>query len=227
MENYQRAIYKRLIAIKELNARITEIEIECPEVLDDDNVPTPAPTPEPTPAPTPEQIRVKVMGTCYAKVATGCAAMEEFYGWDASPIGNTTPWLSVGQITQEECSESGIMGAQVGADCSGEAVEFSWSDNGTQPGTAKCMVHVPTGCNSGLVEVWEDYGNDEVWPNNKDYGWLPMWGYSANWNPDAHTFDMGWNGNVEDCSGATAVERSAGFNKFCTRDDIEVKLWYF
>jgi len=33
MENYQRAIYKRLIAIKELRARITEIEIECPEVL--------------------------------------------------------------------------------------------------------------------------------------------------------------------------------------------------
>jgi len=34
MENYQRAVYKRLIAIKELNARITEIEVECPEVLD-------------------------------------------------------------------------------------------------------------------------------------------------------------------------------------------------
>jgi len=60
MENFQRAIYKRRIAIKELNARITEIEVECPEVIDVD-----VQILETTPDLGPD-------GVCWVKMPTGC-----------------------------------------------------------------------------------------------------------------------------------------------------------
>jgi len=88
MENYQRAIYKRLIAIKELEARVKEIEVECWEELE---IPNPLVEPAPVVEEEPE------IGKCYMKFSEGCAAHsgEEYKDWVFMP-GRSTPWMLYG-----------------------------------------------------------------------------------------------------------------------------------
>jgi len=75
-----------------------------------------------------------------------------------------------------------------------------------------------------MLEVWEFYGKNEVFPNEKNYGWLNMWDYSAVRDDEARAYQYGWKGTNDDCE---ETGRDDNMGMYCLREDIEHKIWYF
>ena len=60
-------------------------------------------------------------------------------------------------------------------------------------------------------------------PGHTNFGWVDLWGYSPEFNAEAKTFDLGWDGDVATCT----PDRAEGFNTHCNRESMKVQLFYF